>query len=918
MFKYLPLLLIFFLASCDFRSISPGKEIVRIGFSQCTSDDLWRITMNEELERISAVYPEIEFEIRDGKANNNKQIEDIRYFINSGVDVLIVSPNESEPITPVVEEAYSEGIPVILIDRKISSDKFTTYIGGDNYEIGKQAALYSKIIRPTGGKILEISGLIGSSPAQERSRGFTDHLDQNLFEIIGSGDGQWIETPTKQIVQNALNINNEFNIIYAHNDVMAESAYEVLVENQLQDDIIILGVDGLPGDFGGVKKVMDNKLDATFLYPTGGKEAIETALRISNAEDVPREITLETALIDENNAEIYLLQTERLISQQALLEQQQEAIDRQILRFENQQVWLFIILMILVASFVFLFFLIKAYKYIGRINRHLEQKNLSIQHQRNQILEMSNRIESYSKEKIDFFTFISHEFRTPITIVNSLLYRVKNHKKGVSNSQLSIIESNMTRLNSLVDQVLDFRKFEENKVEIINEPLNLEQCVPPLIDGFYHATNKSISWKLDYELSPFVLFDKDKLEKVLTNLISNALKFTDDYGHVKIDLFVSNNSLTINVKDNGVGIPSDKLEDVFKPFFSSKHTDARFYAKGTGLGLSLVKQIVDLYKGTIEVESTIGVGTTFSCKIPLKVMEANFHQEFVNTIDNQNEFNIELDSSHGLIEEKIISEKALKTKILLVEDNVGLNEELKHVFSEAGYEIKSEFDGDKGIECAITFKPDLIITDLIMPKVSGLEVASTLKKDPNFGNVPILMLTAMTDNEMKRRGYQAGVDDYITKPFEPELLLAKVENVLKTQQKLVQSVKNNNVFLIEDSNKILSDIEQDFLTKLTKIIQHEIQNPDFNVNQLADLMLMSRITLYNKVKALIEVTPVELIKKTRVGFARKLIEETEYSISEIAFKCGFQNSSYFTKVFKNEFSLTPTQYAKEHRKMAVS
>lgn len=905
------------ISSCNFDGLISSDEKVKIGFSQAMSDDLWRMTMNEELIRVSAVYPEIELEIRDGKSSNEKQINDIEYFIEEGVDVLIVSPIESDPITPIVEKAFNRGIPVILIDRKINSDKFTTYIGGDNYEIGRQAGIYSKYLLNNQGTILEITGLKGSSPAQERHKGFIDQFTDTDIKIIEGGDGQWIESPTRAIASEWYGKNGKVDLVFAHNDVMAVATYDIAESMGYSDSTYFIGVDALAGEFGGVKKVMDGILDATLLYSTGGKEAIEVARKISIGEQVPTNITLKTALINEDNAEIYLLQTEKISEQQELIERQQGAIDRQVIKVESQQNWIITIVVVLAIVFVILFYLFRAYKYIGRINRHLEQKNASISRQKDEIEKMSERIEKFNKEKIDFFTFISHEFRTPITIMLSLMYRVKSFKKGISGAQLDILQKNISRLDNLVEQVLDFRKFEEKKIDVKNEAINLKEFLPSLISGFGQIENKILGYEIDFDVSPVILFDRDKLEKILSNLLSNAVKFTNDDGKIKVIIEVENNQLLLKVADNGVGIKKELYEEVFKPFFSTAGENSRYYARGTGIGLNLVKQIVELYHGTIRVDSEEGIGTTFICRFPITILED------IDTFDALPAKELVVEENETTRNNLIIANRGKVPqnkgpKVLLVEDDKDLNFELQELFKEHDFNVTSAFDGSELKNVVSQVKPEIVVTDLVMPNVSGLEVARMIKKDPDLADIPVLMLTAMTDMEMKKKGYEAGVDDYITKPFPPNLLIAKVENVLSTRKKFKQSIELQYSNWFKGDIEELSNEDKQFISKLTKKIEERISDFDLNVNDLADRMNMSRVTLYNKVKQLLNITPVELIKSYRLSYAKTLIEETDFSISEIAFKCGFQNSSYFSKVFKSTFNITPTDFASNHRKLPIN
>lgn len=274
-----------------------------IGFSQCNSAEPWREAMNKELEKAAAEHKNIELIISDAQQNNSKQVADVENFIVKEVDILIISPNEAKPLTAVVEKAFDQGIPVIVMDRKILSDKFTTYIGADNTLIGKAAGNYAAKLLDGKGNIVEIWGLKGSTPAIERHNGFVQAIEQYPdIKIIYEQDGAWLRRKGKEIMENALQRFDNIDLVYGHNDPMALGAYLAAEESQRADDIFFLGIDGLPGPEGGVQAVLNNQLDATFVYRTGGDKAIEVAMDILNGKQVEHIITLESITVDSTNA----------------------------------------------------------------------------------------------------------------------------------------------------------------------------------------------------------------------------------------------------------------------------------------------------------------------------------------------------------------------------------------------------------------------------------------------------------------------------------------------------------------------------------------------------------------------------------------------------------------------------------------
>jgi ribose transport system substrate-binding protein len=297
---------IIFLLSSSCQQQSEMKKYV-IGFSQCNSAEPWREAMNQELQKEAAKHPEIELIISDAQQDNSRQVADVENYIVNEVDLLIISPNEAQPLTAVVEKAFDKGIPVIVLDRKILSDKYTVFIGADNVLIGEAAGKYAAALLNGKGKVLEIWGLKGSTPAQERHNGFMKGIaDFPQIQIIYEQDGAWLRRRGLEIMENALQRLEKIDLVYGHNDPMAMGAYIAAKNANRDKEMYFLGIDGLPGPEGGAQAVLNGELNATFLYPSGGKEAILIALKILNGEDVEKNMTLQTATIDSSNAKEFI------------------------------------------------------------------------------------------------------------------------------------------------------------------------------------------------------------------------------------------------------------------------------------------------------------------------------------------------------------------------------------------------------------------------------------------------------------------------------------------------------------------------------------------------------------------------------------------------------------------------------------
>ena len=584
-----------------------------IGFSQCVGSDLWRKTMLDEMKMELSLYPGADFVYADADGNSKKQISQVKNMLDHGIDLLIISPNEAQPLTNIVEQAYNKGIPVVVIDRKTASSLYTAYVGADNYQLGKMAGEYAGATFKGHINLVEIMGLPGSSPAIERDRGFIEGISKfHNINIRSKIYGDWLKKNAKQQL---LSIRNELtgvNAIFAHNDVMAAGAREVLDSLHFPRTIKVISIDALPGAGGGLQLVSDKILNASLLYPTGGKEAIVTAFHILNKEPFARENTLQSLVIDSTNVQLMKVQWNRINSQQKDIEKQKSLLEEQEAVYNSQQVVLNIIVITLVLAVVFgglaFYFLVENYK----VNRSLEIKNTEILSQRNQLMELSVKAEAATEAKLNFFTNISHEFRTPLTLILSPVEDlIKNDKiKQLADRQLKLIHQNTYRLLHLVNQLIDYRKIEYDKQQLKASENNLVIFLKDIVASFKQYAQKL---HVDIQFAPGekdvkVWFDSNMLDKVFFNLISNAIKFSNEKGHIQIDIKQYPENVTIAISDNGIGLTPDDALKIFDQFYQVDHHDG----KGSGIGLSLSREIVQLHGGNIIVESQKWKGTTFT------------------------------------------------------------------------------------------------------------------------------------------------------------------------------------------------------------------------------------------------------------------------------------------------------------------
>ncbi|HJS01744.1 MAG TPA: substrate-binding domain-containing protein, partial [Flavobacterium sp.] len=455
--KYILLVLLAFLSFVSCKNEQSDK--IKIGFSQAMTTDDWRKQMNSSIQVEASLRPDISLVVSDANNNVKKQIADIDNFINKGVDVIILSPIESQPLTEAVKRSIKAGIPVLVVDRKIEGENYTAYLGADNIEVGRIAAKYI-ISNNQSAKIIEIAGAKGSSPAYERSLGFNQIINENKnFQIVETIDGNWEKESVKEPLKKALLANADVDFVFAQNDRMALSAWETAKTLGLENKIKFIGVDGLNSVNGGIELVKNNVLQSTILYPTGGSEALKLAIKIYNKESFPKNNLLNTIVIDKNNAEIIGNQMDRVDQQQAVIEKQQSAISVQEKEYASQNSLVKLLIFFIVIILSLGIYSVYSTLFISRKKKQLELINQTVIKQKDEIELMADIAEKSNAAKMNFFTGLSHEFKTPITLIMSYVESlIENDKiKGTSLiDEIKLIHKNSNRLLRLINQLLDF------------------------------------------------------------------------------------------------------------------------------------------------------------------------------------------------------------------------------------------------------------------------------------------------------------------------------------------------------------------------------------------------------------------------------------------------------------------------------
>ena len=468
-------------------SCTQPEDKFLIGISQCSQDE-WRNKQNEEMLRQAAVERNMELEIRSVKDDSKKQIEDIRYFLDKKVDLLIVSPNETDAITPIVSEVYDAGIPVIVIDRKMNSNKYTAFIGADNVQIGEELGGYiAALCKNHPEKVFNLTGLPSSSSEIERNRGFMKVVEPlENAEIVGSVAADWLMETAEHVMDSVFQVHPDITLLAAHNDRMAIGAIKAAEKHNLQQKVKFIGVDALTSPGWGVEQVLNKKMLATVIYPTGGERVIQVASDILHARPFEKEITLNTAVVDSTNAHIMMMQAELIQEETAKVYDLSSRVDTYFHRLNTQRLLLIAVVIILALLIGLFAIALYAYWEKNRINQLLQKRNKEIEKQRDQLVELSKQLEDATRAKLAFFTNVSHDFRTPLTLIADPVNQLKESKNLNEDEQflMNIIQKNVTVLLRLLNQTLDFRKFESGKLTLHLSEFNIAEKVRNWSEAF--------------------------------------------------------------------------------------------------------------------------------------------------------------------------------------------------------------------------------------------------------------------------------------------------------------------------------------------------------------------------------------------------------------------------------------------------
>ncbi|WP_179320309.1 response regulator [Winogradskyella helgolandensis] len=814
------------------------------------NDDIFLAAMNK-VNIINILYDSRTANDTSFFAQMNKNIKDGLQLVNEGLNISKDSLK--------FYNAYYLNVPAAILYEKMA------YMHVQRKEPEKAIANYQKALLNTGyvdskftdnqlRKSLIYNGLANLYDRENKKDSALHYYKKELVAIYKTTD-TLMQAISNYKIAEFYNNNNNPRTALAHlntSQALMENAYFVREEHNHKIQEILASVYSNLGDY---------------------QKAFEASEKARHYL-----IQIQTAFNKENVSELETkYQTEKKEQEIALLKSQKE-IEEQ--HNKNQKNLLLGGISILSLAGLFLFFL-----YRNRQKTNTKLKELDVL-------------------KSNFFANISHEFRTPLTLISSPINDVlaDDSISDKKRQQFTIAKQNSERLLELVNQLLDLSKIDAGHLKLQLQKGNVLQLISALSDSFsYHAKQKHIIYVINIEQDEeTVWFDKDAIEKITVNLLSNAIKYTGEGGTVTCKAYVDNKNLCIEVKNTGKGLTAHELKNIFERFYQTNEQN-----QGSGIGLALVRELVELHKGTIEVSSIPNEETLF--KLSLCIDKNNFKKESIvaEASTDKVQPEIPLFTSSTIEDEEKFTSGNLPI-LLIVEDNDDLRNLLKQIFEEQ-YNVIVASNGKIGVDLALEHIPDLIISDIMMPEKDGITLTKELKNDERSAHIPIILLTAKAEVESQFEGVETGADDYTIKPFNKKLLVLKVEKLIESRRQLQLRYSQELVLLPKDI--AVTNLDEKFLKKVETILEKNLIDPSFNVTEFSEAIGMSRMQLHRKLKALTGLTASEFIRSQRLKLAAKILKSSDINMSEVGYSVGFNDHSYFTKCFKDAYNCTPTEFS---------
>lgn len=603
--------------------------------------------------------------------------------------------------------------------------------------------------------------------------------------------------------------------------------------------------------------------------------------------------------------------------------------------------WAYLLYVLLIGAAIFAIVKIRVRQletYRKNLENIVAERTAEVVAQRNRLKEQSEKLTEMDRVKTRFFANISHEFRTPLTLILGLLNKYHQSKEmHPSQDEYGAMQRNATRLLLLINQLLDIAKLEAGGMKLRAAKGDIVLFLRRIFASFA-SMGEQKKIKLTFNGAPIsaetgyskinLYFDTEKFEKIFYNLLSNAFKFTNNAGTIAVNVVVSTvedespenvegrQFVVIQVRNTGAGIPGEKLPYIFDRFYQAQDSNT-YETEGTGIGLALVKELVELHQGSISVNSEIDSETVFSIKVPLG--NGHLHPDQIVTAEDEGATSTAAEIYHESISEKptaakeeepaeTLADAVDEDLILVVEDHRDLRDFIRqHLLP--SYKVIEAENGRIGLEKAKTEVPDLIISDVMMPEMDGYALGKALKASDKTNHIPFILLTAKAERKDRMEGLETGADDYLIKPFDPDELLVRVRNLIKLRNQLRE--KYSTEMFLKPRQVSVPSVHQQFLEKMNEILEENLENEDFSVEKLGDAMGMSRVQLHRKIRALADKSPSEFIRSFRLLRAADLLKQEAGNIAEIAYMVGFNSQSYFTRCFQEEFGCSPSEFKKQ-------
>ena len=908
------------LAFALFLTVACGQEKGGQRFKVVVScvDDPWHLEAARSIERERYFYDGIELETRPVHTVE-EQIADLDGLKTGEADLLIISPITPREVAPVIERIYDQGIPVILFDRRINSDKYSAFVSADNFVIGQQMGYYVESLLKDGGNVLLIRGNTSVTAEQERNDGFHAALSEDglrdRIRLVAECIGDFGTAPARDAVIRTLQElpgGTRVDAVVAFNDNMAVGARQAFDSLRYQPVMpFILGVDALYGPGGGIDLVDRGNITASFIYPQGGKEIMELAAKILRGEPFERYIPLQSTFVDKTNVRVVKIQREQMEQQQASIDQLNGVLSLNMARYADQRarylrLIFFAVFILLVAAF-----LLYLYRRVLKSRKELDKSNRNLR-------ELTQKLEEANQAKLSFFTNISHEYKTPLSLIVSPMESLLE-EKGLSaegRESLLMMQRNTGRLQALINEILDFRKAESGRMTVNNEALDLDGFLRE-INAFFSDMIRRKQVKFTFEAEPGsyrVMTDKDKVEKIYFNLMSNAIKFVEEAGEIAVRLRMAEGEsaqmVEVSVFNSDSFIPEAELKDIFQRFYK---IDAPGNATGTGIGLALAAVLTDVLEGEIFASSKEGVGTTFTFRLPFFPAQAAPGTEgpaLPSGLETGPAWEVAVpDQDYSLLDE--VADKQLPM-VLVIEDNADMRHYLKGILSR-DYRVCLSENGEQGLQRAAQFLPKIILCDIMMPGVKGYEVCRTLKRDGRTRDIPVILLSACAMDEQVAQGYESGADAYIMKPFSAKVLKVRMRKLI---EKAEATRKDTGTSWLVGNDKSTTSAQDAFLSDIKSYIEKNLAG-DINIQDLINSLGMSKSKFYRKLGEITDYSPSDIINLIRIRLALNLMLTKNKNISEAAAATGFSSTSYFCRVFSKYYRESPGEWLKRNTSSAA-